>query len=144
MNSQLNKWLIVSVALLLTVFALYDIILEVINKDGTFITMAILALFGVCHMAIPKAIANNIIEEKLWFMAEVMVAMGMIGTVTGFMLMFGDAFGALDTNDPQSIAAVLTDMALGLGTALVTTLVGLICSFMLKAELVFISNDHNG
>ena len=143
MNSQLNKWIIVTIALILILYSLSSVVIELVNHDTTHITQAILLLFLLCHFAITKSITNNILEEKLWFMSEVMVAMGMIGTVTGFMLMFGDAFASLDTNDPSSIAAVLTDMASGLGTALVTTLVGLVCSFTLKAELVFISNDHN-
>ena len=143
MNVQLNKWLIATVGLILILFMLFDTITEVVSQDGTYITLAIIGLFGICHMAIPKAIDNNVIEEKLWFMAEVMVAMGMIGTVTGFMLMFGDAFAALDTSDPATISAVLTDMASGLGTALVTTLTGLVAAFTLKSELVFISGDDN-
>ena len=141
MRKQLNKWLIVTCILILITFSLHETILEVVSHDGTFITIAILTLFSLCHLAITRAIVSGKVEEKLWFMAEVMVAMGMIGTVTGFMLMFGDAFATLDTNDPASISAVLTDMASGLGTALVTTLVGLVCSFTLKAELVFVVEE---
>lgn len=143
MREQLNKWYILSCALVLIIFMSIDIIMEVIGHDGTFISGSILVLFGICHLAIPRAIGSTEVEEKLWFMAEVMVAMGMIGTVTGFMLMFGEAFANLDTSSPETISAVLTDMASGLGVALVTTLTGLICSFTLKSELVFIAGGEH-
>ena len=141
MSVRLNRWLIFTVGIILISFAFTDTIMGVITKDGSGISFAILGLFGICHLAIPKAIDCKKVKEKLWFMAEVMVALGMIGTVTGFILMFGEAFALLDTSDPASISAVLTDMASGLGVALVTTLVGLISSFALKAELVFIVEE---
>lgn len=141
MNSRLNKWLIFSVGLMLIAYAFFDVVAEVVAKDGSGISVIILCLFGICHLAIPKAIDSQAIEEKLWFMAEVMVALGMIGTVTGFILMFGEAFANLDTSSPETISAVLTDMASGLGVALVTTLTGLIGSFTLKSELVFIVGE---
>ena len=141
MRKQLNRWFIFTIAIILITYAFTDTIMGVILKDGTGISLAILGLFGICHLAVAKAIDSTKVEEKLWFMAEVMVALGMIGTVTGFILMFGEAFAALDTSDPASISAVLTDMASGLGVALVTTLVGLVSSFALKAELVFIVED---
>ena len=143
MSERLNKWLIVTAGLLLATFGLFDTITEVVSHDGTHITSAIIALFILCHMAIPKAIDSEVMEEKLWFMAEVMIAMGMMGTVAGFMLMFGDAFANLDTSSPETISAVLTEMAMGLGTALVTTLAGLIGAFTLKSELVFIARDYH-
>jgi len=145
MREQLiNRWYIATCGLLLLVAATYNIVEGVILRDGTFISIGILVLFGISHLAIPRAIKCNGTEEKLWFIAEVMVALGMIGTVTGFIMMFGEAFARLDTSDPETISAVLTEMASGLGVALVTTLTGLIASFTLKAELVFIAGgDHD-
>lgn len=138
MLSKLNRWAITTAALMLLVFAFLTPITEGLGHDDTYLSAAILCLFLASHLLVPLAISDTRWEERLWFLAEVMIAMGLMGTVLGFMLMFGDAFAALDTSDPQAIAAVLTDLARGLGVALVTTLTGLVGAFTLKAELVFI------
>jgi biopolymer transport protein ExbB/TolQ len=62
--------------------------------------------------------------------------MGMIGTVIGFILMLGGSFESLNVADTGSVKTALTDMALGMSTALYTTLVGLVCSQLLKVQLV--------
>ena len=71
-----------------------------------------------------------------WFMSESMLALGMIGTVIGFILMLGNSFESLNVSDTTSVKEALTDMALGMSTALYTTLVGLCGSQALKVQLV--------
>jgi hypothetical protein len=60
----------------------------------------------------------------------------MIGTVTGFMLMLGSSFAEIDPGNIDSMRLVIIDMAAGMGTALLTTLVGLIASLFLKIQIV--------
>jgi hypothetical protein len=81
---------------------------------------------------------HNIIEGTNvgWFITELLLAMGMIGTVIGFILMLGGSFESLNVNDTGSVKNALTDMALGMSTALYTTLVGMVCSQVLKVQLV--------
>lgn len=71
-----------------------------------------------------------------WFTSEVLLSLGMIGTVAGFILMLGDSFGSIDTANPETLKEALSSMALGMSTALYTTLVGLILSQALKIQLV--------
>ena len=71
-----------------------------------------------------------------WFIAESCLAIGMVGTVTGFLLMLGTAFKDLDVTNVVSLQDALANMALGMSTALYTTLVGLICSLIIKVQLV--------
>jgi hypothetical protein len=145
MNVKLNRWLILTVAMVIITAWLWGPLLDVVSRDSTHITVGIILIFIVAHMALTKLITaySADLEAKLWFTAELLVAIGMIGTVTGFILMFGEAFASIDTTKPETISAVLTDMASGMGTALVTTLFGIVGSFMLKAELVFIVGDDN-
>jgi hypothetical protein len=72
----------------------------------------------------------------VWFITELLLAMGMIGTVIGFIMMLGNSFESLNISDTASVKTALTDMAIGMSTALYTTLVGMTCSQMLKVQLV--------
>lgn len=145
MGSKLNQWLVVSCGLVLLTFVGYHtgVLLEVFMMDKSYIALGITGVFIACHFVIAKQITDYSaeVEARLWFVAEWMIACGMVGTVVGFIMIFGEAFTALDVNDPETIATVLVDMAHGVGTALVTTLVGLICSFTLKGELVFLCEE---
>ena len=71
-----------------------------------------------------------------WFVAESCLALGMVGTVTGFLIMLGTAFENIDVSNTETLQNALTQMALGMSTALYTTLIGLICSLILKIQLV--------
>ena len=77
-----------------------------------------------------------------WFIAEACLALGMIGTVTGFLLMLNGAFMEIDLSNPTTIQNSLVKMALGMSTALYTTLTGLICSLALKIQLVNVENEY--
>lgn len=71
-----------------------------------------------------------------WFLSETCMAIGMIGTVAGFLLMLGTAFSGIDVGDTASLQSALTSMAVGMSTALYTTLVGLVCGLYIKSQLV--------
>lgn len=71
-----------------------------------------------------------------WFMSEVCMAVGMIGTVSGFLLMLGTAFSGIDVADTSTLQTALTSMAVGMSTALYTTLIGLISGLYIKSQLV--------
>ena len=66
----------------------------------------------------------------------------MIGTVTGFLLMLSGAFADIDLANTTTIQIALSKMALGMSTALYTTLTGLICSLTLKVQLVNVENEN--
>ena len=76
-----------------------------------------------------------------WFIAESCLVLGLIGTVTGFILMLGTAFTELDVTNITSVQNALVKMSLGMSTALYTTLVGLISSLIIKIQLVTIERQ---
>ena len=76
-----------------------------------------------------------------WFVAETCLVLGLIGTVTGFILMLGTAFTELDVTNITSVQGALVKMSLGMSTALYTTLVGLISSLAIKIQLVTIERQ---
>ena len=71
-----------------------------------------------------------------WFISESCLALGMVGTVTGFLIMLGTAFENVDVTNAVTLQQALSDMAIGMSTALWTTLVGLVCSLIIKVQLV--------
>ena len=82
----------------------------------------------------PKEIIQSL--SPGWFIAESCLVLGLIGTVTGFILMLGTAFTELDVTNITSVQNALVKMSLGMSTALYTTLVGLISSLIIKIQLV--------
>lgn len=68
------------------------------------------------------------------FSAELMAELGMLGTVIGFILTLGPAFEGFDV--AKVGAEMIVKMALGMSTALVTTLVGMVCSMLTRMQLV--------
>jgi len=69
--------------------------------------------------------------DACWFISEVLMGLGMTGTVLGFLIMLNDAF-----NGNMVAQEVMLRAAPGLSTICVTTVVGLICSMFCKAQLV--------
>jgi hypothetical protein len=59
------------------------------------------------------------------------MGLGMTGTVLGFLVMLNDAFSG-----DMAAQQVMLRAAPGLATICVTTVVGLVCSMLVKAQLV--------
>jgi len=82
------------------------------------------------------------LEEIGWFSSEMCVNIGMIGTVSGFILMLV-GFSTLDVSDITSVQDLLSSMSGGMSTALYTTLIGLICSQLLKIQYFNLAQGLN-
>lgn len=115
--------------------------------DKTKISFIILFLFTISTIATGLiSYYNNYYlynksKEYLWFITETMISLGLIGTVAGFMLMFGDSFHSLNIDDTASVQKAIASMSYGMSTALLTTLIGLISSSLLKIQLIIIENN---
>ena len=82
---------------------------------------------------------TSVIDDTIdvgWFVAESCLALGMVGTVTGFLYMLGTAFENIDITNATTLQDALASMAKGMSTALYTTLTGLIASLIIKVQLV--------
>ena len=66
-----------------------------------------------------------------WFSANALMTLGLIGTLAGFLMIPEAIAGGL--TDP---AKVLSKAAMGLSTAGLTTIVGIVCSALLKLQLI--------
>jgi len=72
-------------------------------------------------------------HEIGWFTADIMIKMGLLGTIVGFILMLGSVSNLRDF-DVTTMQKVLSYMSSGMGTALYTTLAGLVCSMLAATQ----------
>jgi len=142
---SLLKWWLIFCLTLLGVGALiyFDIHKQIYDADITKLSFLIMSIFFITSIWIGnKTYKLEKFDEYDqdtsvgWFIAESCLALGMVGTVTGFLLMLGTAFSNIDVSNSASLQKALEFMAVGMSTALWTTLVGLICSLIIKVQLV--------
>ena len=144
MKALLRWWLIFCLTILAGGIAIYfDIHKELYEADQTKISFLILTIFVLTSIwiGVITKLQDRTVELG-WFIAEACLALGMIGTVTGFLLMLNGAFTQIDISNPTTIQNSLINMALGMSTALYTTLTGLVCSLALKIQLVNVENEY--
>ena len=147
-SSQLRWWIIVCFQILiLSLGVFFGVWTHIWEVDVTRISFIIISIWLVatvciarCHLASLPATKERFVPVG-WFLAETCLALGMIGTVAGFLIMLISAFADINIGDTESMQAALSSMALGMGTALYTTLVGLVSSLFIKSQLVNLENQ---
>ncbi len=72
-------------------------------------------------------------QEIGWFAADMMLKLGLLGTIVGFIFMLGSVSNISDF-DVATMQKVLKHMSNGMGTALYTTLAGLVCSLFASLQ----------
>ena len=144
MKSVLKWWLIFCLIVLgIGTCFYFDVHKSLYESDITRLSFLILIIFGCTSIWIGSLTYRvgilqdyNQKSDVGWFVAESCLALGMVGTVTGFLIMLGTAFENVDVSNAITLQNALSDMAIGMSTALWTTLVGLICSLIIKVQLV--------
>ena len=142
---KLLKWWLVFCLTLLGFGTLYyfNMHSQLYHADVTKLSFLIIVIFIFTSVWIGRKTydleATSVIDDKIdvgWFIAESCLALGMVGTVTGFLYMLGTAFENIDITNAQTLQDALASMAKGMSTALYTTLTGLIASLIIKVQLV--------
>lgn len=139
----LKWWLLVVIQIVIVGTALvYDYHTYVLENDATYLSGVIAILWIVTTYHIGKRIyTSKDTFEIQWFTAEACMTIGMIGTVIGFLMMLGDSFTNLDLEDTSAMRETISSMAVGLSTALITTLNGLVASLFLKVQIGLVENS---
>ena len=142
---KLLKWWLVFCLTLLGFGTLYyfNMHSQLYYADVTKLSFLIIIIFMFTSVWIGRKTydleTTSVIDDKIdvgWFIAESCLALGMVGTVTGFLYMLGTAFENIDITDATTLQDALASMAKGMSTALYTTLTGLIASLIIKVQLV--------
>jgi len=144
MKSVLKWWLIFCLIVLgIGTCFYFDVHTRLYESDITRLSYLILIIFGCTSVWIGSLTYRAGIlkdyeqrAEVGWFISESCLALGMVGTVTGFLIMLGTAFENVDVTNSVTLQQALSDMATGMSTALWTTLVGLVSSLIIKVQLV--------
>jgi hypothetical protein len=92
------------------------------------------------RVALDQALLLESFETELrqghdfgWFVADLLLSLGLLGTVVGFILMLGP-IAMLDAADHTAVKAALASMGGGMAVALYTTLAGLVGGILLKIQ----------
>ena len=144
MKSILKWWLIFCITLLgLCTCVYFNIHKDLYAADVTRLSFLIISIFICTSVWIGSKTYKVGIQQDYdqqsdvgWFISESCLALGMVGTVTGFLIMLGTAFENVDVSNAATLQQALSDMATGMSTALWTTLVGLVTSLIIKVQLV--------
>lgn len=83
---------------------------------------------------------EKLIAEKHdfgWLVADIMIKLGLLGTVIGFIFMLGSVT-SIDNADIATIQNMLLDMSAGMRVALFTTLTGLLGGMLLGLQYHFL------
>ena len=138
MKPLLHWWLFVSLIVVITfAFAYFGLFLEVWDKDRTKLSFLIMIIFltttvhcGRETFKISNGIEGKISKEEInhidwrgrqeigWFISDLLLTIGMIGTVAGFLIMLAGAFAGVDLNNEEAMKGVLERMSQGMSTAL--------------------------
>ncbi len=154
----LRWWLLFVLIVVGGIFAFsFNAYSHVYDKDATKLSFLIIAIFVImtckCGFISYKLAIFKTTKERIediisasnvgWFFSDLCLSIGMIGTVVGFIMML-TGFASADPSDVQSVQNLMSSMSSGMSTALYTTLVGLICSSLLKLQYFNIDNTVNG
>ena len=144
MKSLLKWWLIFCLTILgLCTCVYFNVHKDLYAADVTRLSFLIISIFICTSVWIGTKTYKVGIQQDYdqksdvgWFVSESCLALGMVGTVTGFLIMLGTAFENVDVTNAATLQQALSDMATGMSTALWTTLVGLVSSLIIKVQLV--------
>jgi hypothetical protein len=142
-------WWITNLAVATGIFWAYysGIIAKIWLDDVTMITSVLFAMFLITNALIGFVSYTKDFTSKLvdacWFLSEQMLALGMLGTVVGFIYLLSSGISNASVSDPTSLAALLTNMSVGLGIALYTNAVGILASLITKGLLYAVTYDES-
>jgi flagellar motor component MotA len=126
-------------AMLLAGFGgLFSVVLE---ADLTGLSLFITGLFIITSLKCGYDIYNlektgEVDSKKIefgWFMSEVFLSIGMVGTIIGFIFIMKD-FSSVNFEDVATIQDLIRNLGSGVSTALYTTLFGLTASIVTKVQ----------
>lgn len=147
-KAYLKWWLLNTAVMVSCAFAIYmGIFKEAYQKDSSYLCLVIFCLY-IMFSFYNGWIAYNFDKNKkvaekdldpVWFVSELCLSLGMIGTVIGFISMlkgFNDVGEGI-----KSVQKMMSNMSYGMATALYTTLAGLIFGNLLKLQAFHIEKQ---
>ena len=114
-----------------------------LENDVTYLSFVIMTVFFVFtgyygyRLYRGQGLGQGVME----YGENLCTSIGLLGTVIGLIMMVKGAFAGIDVNDQESIKTALVAMSSGIGSALVTTLVGLISAVLIGIQRKVVEVD---
>jgi len=130
------------------------VIQEIIRTDISGLSVIIfsafviaVALTGLISYRVGKSGEMDLQDDNMlyvsWFLAEVLMVLGLAGTVIGFIVLFDANFNGVSFDNPETVKEIIVAIASGMGVALYTTITGIVTSILTKMLLVNIEVTIN-
>jgi len=127
-----------------------DVYTFILENDPTYITIVVSIIFFLSTLVVGTLSYQKQFSQKepkpktlenLWFTADAVMSLGMVGTLLGFLMVLTSTFQDVDTSSTEAMKEVIGQLAAGMGTALLTSLAGLISSILLKTQLMILDTE---
>jgi hypothetical protein len=115
------------------------------KADGSYLGIVTIATFAISSLWVGQLTYRSMKDGSTfakhlpfcWYLSEVFMGFGMLGTLIGFLLLLGNALGApINVADTAAMTQLISKMGVGFSTAAITTVVGLVCSLLFKLQLI--------
>lgn len=139
-----TKWVVInSIVATLAVFAAFKGFFSfVINNDASYLSIVMFMLFagfsifmGKLSIAVDQKKLNDHDLDIGWFASDQFLSLGLLGTVIGFCYMVSSSLV-----ETKELSAIIGELKAGAATAVLTTIVGLVCSMLLQLQLFIIQH----
>jgi hypothetical protein len=144
MNKKLNKnsifWWILLWAQVAGLFVAYHagVLTMIWNEDITKLSTVILGIhiFMTFKVGIDTARKNRSWVDPLWLGADQIFAIGILGTLCGFIILMHEAFMGGVPSTPAAIQKMLTTMSNGMATAFWVSACAIVSSIIQKVQIM--------
>ncbi len=155
MRKIILRWWILCCLMIIGIGGLVwaDFFVYLWDTDLSKLSFLILSMLGICTLYIGNLThkiskgelysASSTELKPLWFFAEVMIGLGLTGTLIGFFWVLTNSFAGLDISDTENIKLAMGEIGSGIGTAVLTSLIGIVSSMLTKFQLVNLEHGRD-
>jgi hypothetical protein len=140
MSSTFNLWLLIFLLQAIAILSAgyLGFFSELYLFDKTFLGFfTILVWFGLSFFLGRNAYDQKPPEDWHWFVSDLMMTLGLLGTVIGLAIVFKSFFG-LNLQDISAAKSLIMTVSTGMSTALLTTIAGIVTATFAKIQLILL------
>lgn len=139
-NAYVKWWLCFSTILIILCTVLLGGFANFVYvSDKTYLSWIIISIFIFASLFLGKICRDENTNSNLSlirYSGDLCTSLGLLGTILGLIIVMVSGFSNLDVTNHDSLKTSLIAISSGIGTALVTTLIGLVCSLLLQIQLL--------
>ena len=116
----------------------------IVASDQTYLSWVVIFIFMSVSMHIGYRVTKKGSDDEFGVANKsvgLCTAFGLLGTIIGLILAITGAFADVDVSSHESLKDALTSISMGVGSALVTTLIGIVCAIGLQLQLMVVKES---